>query len=164
MLHEAYEIIHETLCEIHTGTRPDRNVCRQADRFAAAVPMQREGFLLLAEASGLDVPALQREYRGAYVSVTPRLAEVLRTPLMAVLYEREKDGDPAEWPAVPDLAQLRATVVKRTAGFGSPRSSLLCGSRVGIPRKGKPLSPAPRRGRRPAAAGPSTPRGTAWPS
>ena len=141
VLHEAYEIIHETLCEMHTGTRPDRNVCRQADRFAAAVPMQREGFALLAEASGLDVTALQREYRCAYVSVTLRLAQLLRTPLMAVLYEREKDGDPVEWPAVPDLAQLRATVVKRTAGFAAPRSRLLNGRRGGIPRKGKPLFP-----------------------
>ena len=62
VLHEAYEIIHETLCELHSGTRPEREVCRQADRFAAAVLMQPEGFALLAEASGLDVTALQREY------------------------------------------------------------------------------------------------------
>ena len=140
VLHEAYEIIHETLCELHSGTRPEREVCRQADRFAAAVLMQPEGFALLAEASGLDVTALQREYVCSYSSVTLRLAEVLRTPpLMAVLYEREEDGDPADWPGKTALDALRAKVVKRTAGLGPPRSRLISGSRGGIPRKDKPL-------------------------
>jgi hypothetical protein len=96
--------------------------------------MQPEIFSALAQASGLDVSALQREYRYSYASVTIRLAEVLRDlPLMAVLYERKERGDPADWPETP--AALRATAVKRTAGFGVRRSRLLGGS----PRKGRDL-------------------------
>ena len=75
VLHETYEIICETLCEQVTGTPLRRRVCRQADRFAAAVLMQPETFSLMAEASGLDVLALQRAYRCSYSSVTLRLAE-----------------------------------------------------------------------------------------
>ena len=68
-----------------------------------------------------------------------RLAEVVRDrPLMVVLYEREERGDPAGWT---EPAVLRATVVKRTAGFAAPRSRLLNGQRGGIPRKDKRLSP-----------------------
>ena len=78
MLHETYEIICETLCEQVTGSPLERRVCRQADRFAAAVLMQPEEFSLVAEASGLDVLALQRAYRCSYASVTLRLAETVR--------------------------------------------------------------------------------------
>ena len=96
VLHETFEIINETLWDIHSGDTPDRKVCREADRFAAAVLMQPEAFASMAEASGFDVLALQRQYRCSYASVTIRLAEVIREqPLMAVLYEREEKGDPA---------------------------------------------------------------------
>jgi hypothetical protein len=112
VLHEAYEIIHETMCDLHSGSPPERTACREADRFAAAVLMQPEIFSALAQASGLDVLVLQREYRCSYASVTIRLAEVLRDlPLMAVLYEREERGDPDSWN---DKPKLRAKVVKRT--------------------------------------------------
>ncbi len=48
VLHETYEIIHETLCLLRFGFPPERKSCRQADRFAAAVLMQPEGFAALA--------------------------------------------------------------------------------------------------------------------
>ena len=118
VLHETFEIINETLWDIHSGDTPDRKVCREADRFAAAVLMQPEAFASMAEASGFDVLALQRQYRCSYASVTIRLAEVIREqPLMAVLYEREEKGDPAGWTGTP---ALRATVARRTRGFGTP--------------------------------------------
>ena len=44
VLHEAYEIIHETLCALHSDDPPERSVCREADRFAAAVLMPPETF------------------------------------------------------------------------------------------------------------------------
>ena len=117
VVHEAYEIIHETLWDMNSGDAPDRKVCREADRFAAAVLMQPRAFEPLALECGLDVLALQRAFRCSYASVTIRLAEVLRhPPLMAVLYEREDEGDPAGWPEPPDF---RATVVRRTRGFGT---------------------------------------------
>ena len=40
VVHETYEIIHETLWDMNSGDAPDRKVCREADRFAAAVLMQ----------------------------------------------------------------------------------------------------------------------------
>ena len=137
VLHETYEIIHETLWDMNSGDAPDRTVCREAERFAAAVLMQPRAFKPLALEFGLDVPALQRAFRCSYASVTIRLAEVLRhPPLMAVLYERQDDGDPAGWPEPPDF---RATVVRRTRGFGTPVPFPISGFRGGLPRRGRPL-------------------------
>ena len=128
MLHEAYEIIHETLCDMESGSPPVHKVCREADRFAAAALMQPQAFSLAAERSGLDVLALQRTYRCSYVSVTLRLAEVMENrPLMTVLYEREENGDPADWTEPPVLS---ATVVRRTRGFGNPAAFPICGERA----------------------------------
>ena len=137
VLHETYEIIHETLWDMNSGDAPDRKVCREADRFAAAVLMQPEAFASMALASGLDVLALQRAYHCSYASVTIRLAEVLRDPpLMVVLYERDEKGDPAGWADPPDL---RVTVARRTQGFGMAASFLVSGFRGGVPRRGKSL-------------------------
>ena len=136
VLHEMYEIMHETLCELHSGTRAPTKVCREADRFAAEVLMQPEGFRALAEAWRLDVAALQREYRYAYAAVALRLAEVVRRPpLLVVLYERPDRRDPARWPAGNDLAALRAKVVRRTKGLGPPGSGLVTGRWGGIPNR-----------------------------
>ena len=136
--HETYEIIHETLCDMHSDSPPDRKVCREADRFAAAVLMQPRAFEPLALEWGLDVPALQQAFRCSYAAVTIRLAEVLRRPpLMAVLYEREEGGDPAGWTEPPD--DLRATVVRRTKGFGAPACFPISGFRGGVPRRGWPI-------------------------
>ena len=137
LLPEAYEIIHETLCAMYSDAPSGGTVCREADRFAASVLMQPRGFALLAQKSGLDVLALQREYRCSYASVTLRLAETVRDqPLMVVLYEREERGDPRGWTEPP---VLRATVVRRTRGFGTPATFLICGFRGGVPRRGRPL-------------------------
>ena len=59
---------------------------------------------------------------------------------MTVLYERDRDDgpDPEGWTEPPEL---RATIVRRTRGFGPPHSDLLCGSRGGVPLKGKRPSP-----------------------
>ena len=138
VLHEAYEIIHETLCALHSDDPPERSVCREADRFAAAVLMPPEIFSAYALASGLDVVALQAMFQCSYASVAIRLAEVMRRqPLVALLYERKDKGDPSGWPAQVNFESLKATVVKRTAGFGPPSSPLLCGWRGGLPRPGK---------------------------
>ncbi len=137
VLHEAYEIIHETMCDLHSGGPPCRTVCREADRFAAAVLMQPDVFLPYARASGLDVTTLHDQFGCAYSSVALRMAELVRdTPLLVVLYEREERGDPEGWTEPPTL---RAGVVKRTAGFGARRSPLLNGRRGGMPHKSKAL-------------------------
>ena len=72
VLHEAYEIIHETLCALHSDDPPERSVCREADRFAAAVLMPPETFAAYALASGLDVVVLQGAFQRSYASVAMR--------------------------------------------------------------------------------------------
>ena len=137
VLHEAYEIIHETMCDLHCGTPPERTVCREADRFAAAVLMQPDMFLPCAQTSGLDVAALHEVFGCAYSSAAIRLAELVPDPpLMVVLYEHTERGDPEGWT---EPMALRARVVKRTAGFGARQSRLLNGLRGGMPHKRKAL-------------------------
>ena len=141
VLHETYEIIHETLCLLRFGFPPDRKACRQADRFAAAVLMQPEGFAALAEATGFDVIALKREYGRALASVALRLSEVMRDqPLLAVLYERGEREGPLFRTTAP-VAYFRALVVSRTPGFGARRSRVLNGTRGGTLRWGSPIPP-----------------------
>ena len=136
VIHETYEIIYETLCDMESGSPPDRKVCSQAERFAAAVLMQPRAFELLALEWGLDVLRLQRAFHCSYASVSIRLAEVMRDPpLMVVLYARKDEKEPN------DRADLRVKVVRRTQGFGTPGDFPICGDRGGIPRWGKPIPP-----------------------
>ena len=143
VLHETYEIIDETLCDLYSGSVPLRRVCRQADRFAAAALMPPATFSLFAEASGFDVVALQETYQRAYSSVAIRLAEVMRhQPLLAVLYEHREKGDPRLWPPTTTLDDFTAKVVVRTPGFRlrmqkRPLSYL----RGLLPRRGAPPAP-----------------------
>ena len=133
VIHETYEIIYETLCDMESGSPPDRKVCTQAERFAAAVLMQPRAFEPLAVEWGLDVLKLQQAFRCSYAAVSIRLAEVLRQPpLMVVLYAQE-DGRDAE--------DLRVKVARRTRGFGTPGGFPICGERGGIPRPGRPIPP-----------------------
>ena len=161
VVHETYEIIYETLCDMDSGSPPDRIVCTQAERFAAAVLMQPRAFEPLALEWGLDVLKLQRAFLCSYAAVTIRLAEVLRQPpFMAVLYAREDKSDPAGWT---DPLDLRAKVVRRTRGFGTSTTFPICGERGGLPRRGRPIPPAPWRSRPPATAQRDTPTTAAAP-
>ena len=140
VLHEAYEIVHETLGKRCHQQPSKRKVCLDADRFAAAVLMPADIFDAYARASGLDVVALRGVFRCSYAAAAIRLGEVMdRQPLFVALYERDEAGDPADWPERTELLALRAKVVKRTAGFVPPASPLLCGCRGGIPHRNSPL-------------------------
>ena len=139
VIHETYEIIYETLCDMDSGSPPDRKVCTQAERFAAAVLMQPRAFEPLALEWGLDVLKLQRAFRCSYAAVSIRLAEVLRDPpLMVILYAREDGRGSRNVNRPPDL---RAKVARRTRGFGTPSGFPICGGRGGIPRWGRPIPP-----------------------
>ncbi len=141
VLHETGEIIHEQVWDRHDNSKPPWEICPEADRFAAAVMMPPETFAAYAQTAGLDVPALQRLFRCAYLSVTRRLGEVMRgQPLLAVLYER-RGKNPAAWPEGAAPREFRATAVVRTPGFGERYSPLLCGSRGRVPLPGRPPSP-----------------------
>ena len=139
VIHETYEIIYETLCDMESGSPPDRKVCTQAERFAAAVLMQPRAFEPLALEWGLDVLKLQQAFRCSYAAVSIRLAEVLRDPpLMVVLYAREDGRDSKDRADSPDL---RVKVARRTRGFGTPTDFPICGERGGVPRWGRPVPP-----------------------
>jgi len=141
VLHETCEIIHEQVWDRHSDSKPSREICPEADRFAAAVMMPPETFAACAQASGLEVLALQRLFRCAYLSVTRRLGEVMRhQPLLAVLYER-RGRNRETWPERPSPGELRATAVVRTPGFGARSSPLISGSRGRLPLPGRPPSP-----------------------
>ena len=142
VLHETYEIICETLGDLYPASPLSGDVCREADRFAAAVLMQPAVFAAYAEATGLDVIALQKRYGRAYASVTLRLAEVMRDPpLLAVLYERREGGGPPAWDELPVPSALRVKAAARTPGFGAADSRLLGGFAGGMPGRGWPPSP-----------------------
>ncbi len=142
LLHETYEIIRERVADLYprVGLPRGRLLCRQADQFAAAALMQPAVFSLFAEATGLDVVALQRAYGRAYSSLTIRLAEVMRQqPLLAVLYERMDAEEPSLWREPPLPGQFRAAIVVRTPGYRlrlqrRPLSQL----RGLLPRRGRP--------------------------
>ncbi len=141
VLHETYEIICETLSDREFATPPPRIVCAEANRFAAATLLQPDTFSLFARASGFDAVALQKQYGCSYATATLRLAEVMRRqPLMAVLYEREEEGEIAGWDTQPPPSRFKATVVVRTPGFGARAGRLLSGARGGRPRKDKSVS------------------------
>ncbi len=141
VLHEAYEIIYEQVWDRHDDAPPTRMICPEAERFAVATLMPREVFAAYAQASGLDVVALQNLFGCAYSAVALRLSEVMpRQPLLLTLYERKGQGDPARWPTPTRLEDLRVTVMKRTAGMTTTRSPLLNGWRGGAPRRGRALS------------------------
>ena len=143
VLHETYEIVKERLGDLYTdiGVPQGKSMCRQADRFAAAVLMQPYWFSLFAVSSGLDVIALQKAFGRAYSSVILRLAEVMRDqPLIAILYERGEAREPYFRTTAP-VVHFRSTVVARTPGFGARHSRALCGTRGGMPRWGRPLPP-----------------------
>ena len=141
VLHETCEIIHEQVWHRRYGAPLPRVICPEADRFAAAVMMPPDIFAAYAQATGLDVLALQREFRCAYLSVTRRLGEVMRRqPLAVVLYQRRAEN-PAAWPEPAEPGEFRASAVVRTPGFGERSSPLLCGSRGRMPLPDRPPSP-----------------------
>ena len=141
VLHETCEIFHEQVWGRHSDSKPPREICPEADRFAAAVMMPPETFAACAQAAGLDVLALQRMFHCAYLSVTRRLGEVMRNqPLLAVLYER-RGSNPEAWPERAFPREFRASAVVRTPGFGERSSPLLCGSRGRVALPGRSPSP-----------------------
>ena len=139
VLHETCEIFHEQVWDRHNDSRPSREICPEADRFAAAVMMPPETFTACAQATGLDVPTLQRLFRCAYLSVTRRLGEVMHNqPLLAVLYER-RGKNPEAWP--------ERALPRGVPGLGGGADSRLRGAvlppALRIPGPHSPAGPAP---------------------
>ena len=145
VLHETYEIIIETLRDIHPwpGYPRGKRLCRDADRFAASVLVQPGLFAIMAETTGFDIVSLQRLYRRSYSSISLRLAEVMRhQPLLSVLYELREKIEKPRLTDSDDSTGLKATVVARTPGFRlrTNRRPLSC-LRGLLPRRGSPPAP-----------------------
>ena len=137
LLHETYEIIHETLADMFGNCPTSAALCADADKFAAVTMMSGDLFHAVARASGLDVVEIQRQYGRSYSSVAMRLAEVMKEqPMFIALYERRANGGPLSWPDRPMPGAIRVTVVRRTEGFGARRDHLLYGARGGQPIRG----------------------------
>ena len=141
LLHETYEIIHETLADMFDSCPTSTTLCADADKFAAATLMSPDLFRAIARASGLDVVEIQKHYNRSYASVALRLTEVMKDqPMLVVLYERSHIDAPMLWPSRPMPGAFRATVVRRTEGFGAIRDPLIGGTRGSLPIKGsRPL-------------------------
>ncbi|GBD11796.1 hypothetical protein HRbin23_01475 [bacterium HR23] len=80
---------------------PDRNaLCREADRFAAAVLMQKEVFVPYLLQTGFDLLAVRHQFHRSYASVIYRARELLgdRLDFLIALYERVAQGPPDTWP------------------------------------------------------------------
>ena len=142
VLHETYEILRERLHDLYprVALPQGKQLCRQADRFAASVLMQPQMFSLFAESTGLDVVALHEVYRRAYSSLALRLVEVMpHQPLLSLLYERKEEGEPSSWAEKPSTDLFRASVVARTPGFRLrvQKRPLSC-LRGLLPRRGGP--------------------------
>ena len=142
LFHETYEIICEMIWERCLGQPPQGDICALADRFAAAAMMPSSVFAAYAQASGLDLLELQRNFRCAYLSAARRLGEVMgHQPLAVALYER-RGGRQGAWPGPPRPGEFRATAVIRTPGFREARSPLLGGhqGRPPLPPSTGPLA------------------------
>ena len=117
-------------------------LCADADRFVAATLMSPDLFRAIARASGLDVVEIQKHYNRSYASVALRLTEVMKDqPMLVVLYERSHIDAPMLWPSRPMPGAFRATVVRRTEGFGAIRDALICGTRGSLPTNGSRALP-----------------------
>ena len=138
LLHELYEIILEHLDRIQRRHEsPSRSeACWRANKFAAAVLMQKGIFMQALYESNFDIIWLHQHFYRAYSAVAIRAVELLnslppasRKELMCVVYDWS--GTPEQWKA----GQLHFRV-----GCAAYTSGLRVGS------GGYPLSRMPQRG------------------
>jgi len=138
LLHEFYEIVLDSLDSLRhrSGTRSGAEACWKANKFAAAVLMQKDIFLRALYESNFDIVWLHRHFYRSYLAVAIRALELLdglrypaRRELACVIYQRT--GDPRRWDAGAQDFHV---------GFTACTSGL----RVG--KHGRPVSVLPRRG------------------
>lgn len=79
LLHEFYEIIIEQLHLVAPNSDPPspERTCRSADRFAAAVLMQKDVFLQALYDSSFDIVWLHRHFHRSYSAVVIRAIQLL---------------------------------------------------------------------------------------
>jgi len=104
LLHEFYEIILEKLTSRrHLPYRPSgATACWKANRFAAAVLMQKDIFLRALYESNFDIVWMHRHFYRSYSAIAIRALDLLddmsdpvKKELACVIYQR--GGDPSHW-------------------------------------------------------------------
>ena len=131
LLHEFYEIVMERLQELGNPARsPGRaRMCWMANRFAAAVLMQKDIFLQALRESHFDIVWLHHHFYRSYAAVAIRALELLdemdetaRRELACVIYDRDVEGGSDDVGlAVLRVSFSRCTAVLRRSLTASPR-------------------------------------------
>ncbi|MFP3975663.1 MAG: hypothetical protein ACLFVK_05510 [Dehalococcoidia bacterium] len=162
IMHECYEALQTTCEDMVPGYRAYRDptdMCMKpyADKFAAAVLMQKDVFIRAIRETGLDICSLRRYFafsHRSYSSVAIRIKELLKPPVVAegtdfliAIYARGSDGEPDEWDLTACPEEFYAECVVKTQGIllsrnkrGASRRSYLLPRRL-LPVKGeKPVA------------------------
>ncbi|MBM4463357.1 MAG: ImmA/IrrE family metallo-endopeptidase [Chloroflexi bacterium] len=106
LLHEFYEVILDRWGSLlsHYEAPPRSEACWRANKFAAAVLMQKDIFLQALYESHFDIVWLHRHFYRSYSAIAIRAVQLLneatnsrRKELACAIYHRH--GDPKRWPA-----------------------------------------------------------------
>ena len=106
LLHEFYEVILDRLSSLlpHYEAPSRSEACWRANKFAAAVLMQKDIFLQALHESNFDIVWLHRHFYRSYSAIAIRAVQLLneatgsrRKELACAIYHRR--GDPKQWPA-----------------------------------------------------------------
>ena len=165
VLHEAYEIIHETLWAFHSDDPPERRVCREADRFAAAVLMPPDTFTAYALVSGLDVVVLQGAFQCClrFGGDASGRGDAPATPGCAAV-RTKRQGGPGRLARPGQSGVIQGRGGETDGGLWSAGfPPVLRLSERRSPSRQSPCPPAPWPSRRSGAEGRSTPRRTVSP-
>ena len=145
LLHEFYEIVLNTLESLRPlRDAPSRaEACWRANKFAAAVLMQKDIFLRALYESNFDIVWLHRHFYRSYSAIAIRAVELLndatgsrRKDLACAIYQRT--GGPRQW----DAAQQVEDSTQR-ADFHVGCAVYSSGLRLG--KKGYPAHLMPRK-------------------
>ena len=122
LLHEFYEIVLDSLDSLRhrSSTRSGAEACWKANKFAAAVLMQKDIFLRALYESNFDIVWLHRHFYRSYLAIAIRALDLLddmscpvKKELACVIYQR--GGDPSHWG--PDRNDFRVGYSGCTSGL-----------------------------------------------
>jgi hypothetical protein len=155
--HDVYEIIQETFEKVCPGYEAPRNpalptcMAPHANKFAAALVINKELMRRWLLDTGFDILALQHRFHKAYSAVAIRVVEVLREAaedniqVLIAIYERnEPERDISLWGDC-SREKFQVTYVVRTPGIKMARKGSLVRAfaypRHVLPRKGDKVVP-----------------------
>jgi hypothetical protein len=155
--HDVYEIIQETFEKVCTGYQAPRNpalptcMAPHANKFAAALAINKELMRRSIIDTGFDIQALQGRFHKAYSAVAIRAVEVLKdapgdnVQVLIAIYERnEAERDISRWSDC-SREKFQARYVARTPGIKMARKGswtrAFAYPRYVLPRQGDQVVP-----------------------